>query len=169
MAVYVAVAKTPLIGAAWTGTAPGAPGTQTIAGTITTASNLSAFVSSGVDVGWSAEMVDFTDMASNGFKEFLAGLTSGDDIQIPLHADFAASQAWAMITTVFGALGISRPGDTEKYIDVKPTSAARSATNPSFVAAVLSKGVQPIGGGVGEKAVSALTLGITGAFGILTA
>ena len=50
MSVLVTTAKTLLIGAAWTGDAPGDPGTQTVAGTITSASNLSAFLSTGLDV-----------------------------------------------------------------------------------------------------------------------
>lgn len=169
MAVFVVSAKTILLGTAVTGTAPGSPGTQTISGTITTPQNISAFVSSGADIGWSADMVDFTDNASNGFQEFIPGLTSGDDIQIPLHADFASSQVWSMLVTVFGSLVISRPGDVERYIDVKATAAARSATNPSFFAAVYSKGIQPVQGSVGDKAVSALTLQVTGAFANLIA
>lgn len=168
MSVYVVSSKSVLGGTAWTGTAPGAPGTQTISGTITSTSNFSPYISAGVDVGWSADMVDFTDMASGAFKEFLPGLAAGDDIQIPLHADFAASACWSLITTVFGSLGISRPGDAERYVDIKPTVAARSATNPSAVLAVFSKGIQPIQGGVGDKAVSALTLAVTGAFALLT-
>lgn len=169
MAVFVITSKYPLIGAAWTGTAPGAPGTQTIAGTITTPQVLAPYVSAGADAGWSVDQVEFTDNASGGYKEFLPGLAAGDDIQIPLHADFAASAVWSMLTTVFGSLGISVAGSSEKYLDLKATSAARSATNPSFVAAIYSKGIQPIQGGVGDKAVSALTLGVTGAFGLLTA
>jgi hypothetical protein len=158
-----------LLGTAWTGTAPGAPGTQTISGTITTTQNISAYTSAGADVGWSTDMVDFTDNASGGFKEFLPGLTSGDDIAIPLHADFASSQVWSMLQTVFGTLAVSRPGDVERYVDIKPTVSARSATNPSAVLAVFSKGIVPIQGGVGDKAVSALTLQVSGAFGVLTA
>jgi len=168
MAVFVVVNKMILIGPAWTGTAPGAPGTQTVSGTITTSQNISAWVSSGGDIGWSTDMVEFTDNASGGFREYLPGLTSGDDIQFPLHAGFAASEAWAMLTTVFGSLGVSRAGDAERYIDIKPTSSARGSTNPSKVAAVFSKGIQPIQGGVGDKAISAITLQVTGAVGVLT-
>jgi hypothetical protein len=168
MAVFVVTAKTILIGTAFSATAPGAPGTQTIAGTITSASNISAFTSAGADVGWSTDMVEFTDNASGAFKEFLPGLTAGDDIAIPLHADFASSQLWSILQTTFGTLGVSRAGDVERYIDIKATSAARGATNPSFVAAVFSKGIVPLQGGVGDKAVSALTLQVSGAFAVLT-
>jgi hypothetical protein len=168
MSVFVVTARTVLLGSAWTGTAPGAPGTQTISGTITTTQNISAFISSGGEPGFSSDMVDFTDMASGGFREFLPGLTQGDDLQFPLHADFAASQVWSMLQTVFGTLVISRPGDAERYIDIKPTSSARGSTNPSFVAAVYSKGIQPVSAEVGGKAVSALTLQVSGAFAYLT-
>lgn len=168
MAVAVVTARTLLVGSAWTGTAPGSPGTQTISGTISSSQDLSQWLSTGAEPGFSTDMVEFTDMASNAFREFLPSLSQGDDIQFPLHADFASSQLFSKLQTVFGTLGISRAGDAERYIDIKLASSSRAATNPSFVAAVYCKGIQPVSGGVGEKAVSALTLQVTGAFAYLT-
>jgi hypothetical protein len=166
MAVFVATNRKIQIAAAWTGTAPGTSATP--AGTLTTPSDLSAWCPGG-DVGFSANMVDVTTFGSGGYMTYAAGLLSGDDIQIPLLADFATSQGWSLLTGVFGTLGVSLPNSTPKYVDIMPTSSARSATNPSFVAAVFSKGIQPIAGAVGARAEQGLVLQVTGAFAILTA
>ncbi len=167
MAQFVLTAKQVQIAAAWTGTAPGDPGTQTISGTLTSGIDISQYVDTGAEVGWNSDMVEKTNMASGGFRSYIAGLSSGDDIQIPLQADFAASAMWDDLQTVFGSLGISRPGSSEAYIDIKADDASRGATNPSFVAAVLGMGVQPIQGGVGDLARHGLTLKVTGAFTLL--
>jgi len=160
-----------IIGTVWSvpATAPGLGAGVTIAGTITTNATTISGWTTGPDVGFASELVDVTDNASGGFKEFIPGLSSGDDIQIPLHADFAASEMWADLQTVFGTLVVSRPGDVVRYIDIKPTDSSRSATNPSFVAAVYSKGIKPLQGSVGAKAEHALTLAVTGGFAYLTA
>lgn len=165
MAVFVLTGKKVQIAAAWDGggTAPGAPGTQTISGTLDTGIDISAYVDTGAEVGWSADMVEHTNMAGGGFRSYIAGLKSGDDIQIPLQADFASSAMWADLVTAFGSLVVG--GDA--YIDIMPTSASRSGTNPSFVAYVIAQGVQPIQGGVGDLARHGLTLKVSGAFGLL--
>lgn len=171
MGLFVSTARTTIIGTAWSApaTAPGLGAGVTIAGTITTnATDISQWTS-GPDVGFQTDMVESTDNASGGFKEFLPGLSSGDDIAIPLSADFAASQIWVAIQTVFGTLGVSRPGDVVRYADFKPTNAARGTTNPSFVVAVFSKGVQPLKNAVGAKADHGLVLQVTGGFAVLTA
>lgn len=170
MAVYVVTAKTLLIGAAWSGTAPGDPGTQTVSGTITSTSNLSPFLSTGLDVNYAVDQVEFTNMASGGFKAFLPGLTEAGELTVPLHADMAASTGLhALITSVVGnSLGVTRPGGSAIYCDVKGTSASRGTSNPSFVFAANVSGYKPLMGGVGEKAIGEITLRPTGAFAVLT-
>ena len=110
-------------------------------------------------------------MASGGFKVFLPGLTEAGELTIPLHADYAVTTGvHALITAVVGnGLGITRPGDSEFYVDVKATAAARGTSNPSFVFAANMAGYKPLQGGVGEKAVGEITLRPTGAFAVLTA
>ena len=166
MAAFVLVNKTILIGSAWTGTAPG--GATTPSGTITSTTDLSSFVFQGAEPGFAANMLEVTNFGSGGYKASIPGITSGDDLQIVMNADYASSQAWAGVTGVFGSLALSRPGDSFKYIDIKPTSSARSATNPSMVFAVWAKGIQPLQGAVGDKATHVLTLEVTGAFAVLT-
>jgi hypothetical protein len=166
MAAFALVGKTVLLGTAWTGTAPG--GATTPSGTITSTTDISSALFQGAEAGMSAAMLDTTNFASGGYVQMIPGLSSGDDIQLALNADYTASEAWADITGIFGTLALSRPGDTAKYIDIKATSSARATTNPSYVFAVYAKGVQPLQGNVGDKAVLALTLQVTGAFGVLT-
>jgi hypothetical protein len=166
MAAFVLTSKTILIGTAWTGTAPG--GSATPSGTITSPVDISVSVFQGADVGMNTAMVSTTNFASGGFEQMIPGLRSGDDLQIVMNQDYAASETWADITGVFGSLAISAPGDAVRYIDIKPTSSARSTTNPSYVFGVYAKGVQAIQGSVGDKAQVALTLQITGAFAALT-
>ena len=162
MAAFVNVSRTVLLGAAWTGTAPGLPGTQTTAGTITTASDISLFVKSG-NPSTKAAMQDGSTFGTGGYVVQYPGLKSGDDISFDVVSDYAASQIDAIVRTTLGGLG------SLVYLDLKPTSAARSATNPSFVAAAYISGYTPVSGGVGDLGAGTLTLTITGAFGYLTA
>ena len=170
MAVHVVSAKTLLIGAAWTGTAPGDPGDQTVSGTITTASDLSIFLSTGLDLTYSTEQVEFTNMKSGGFKVFMPGLSEAGELTMQMHADMAVTTGLhALITAVVGnSLGVTRPGDTAIYVDVKEFATARGTSNPSFVFAANVSGYKPLMGGVGEKAVGEVTFRPTGAFAILT-
>jgi hypothetical protein len=161
MAAFVNTSRVVLLGAAWTGTAPGLPGTQTISGTITTSQDLSAYVRSN-DVSTSAAMQDGTTFGNGGFVVQYPGLQSGDDITLDIVADFAAATVYPIITTTLGGLGAL------VYLDFKPASGSRSATNPSFVAAAYISGWSPIRGAVGDLASHQLTLTVTGKFGYLT-
>lgn len=167
MAAYVLTSKVVLLGTAWTGTAPGAPGTQTVSGTITTASDISQWVRGGGEPGWTTALEDVTDMASGGYVETIPGLTSGDDLVFDCHSDQAAAALDQIIRSTLG--GISRAGSSPIYCDIKPASGARSPTNPSSVAAVWIAGWSPYAGAVGERAVARLTLKVTGKSDTLTA
>ena len=89
MAAFAVTSKTIQLAAAWTGTAPGAPGTQTIAGTLTSASDISAYVRSGGDAGTSVAMLDGTNYASGGYTSQYPGLKSGDDLTYDIIGDYA--------------------------------------------------------------------------------
>lgn len=166
MAAYVNINRTVLLGVGWTGTAPG-PTVVTPAGTITTPSDISSFVVGGGDPGWSANIVDFTNYGSIGYSVVLPGITSGDVLSFDCNSDLAASQLNAIVRTTLG--GVARPNTAPIYVDVKPTNAARSATNPSFVAAVFISKWSPYGGPVGSRAAARLELTISGTFADLTA
>lgn len=163
MANFVLTSKHIQLAAAWTGsgTEPGgtvAPGS--IAGTLTTPSNLSPFVHSGAEPGASAAMQPATTFASQGFEQFLPGLKVGDDIVLNCYGDYTTLHG--IIVTTLGGLG------SFVYGDIKPTNAARSASNPSFVFGAYIMGDQPIQGGVGDVAGRTVSLKVTGTFATLT-
>ena len=161
MAAFVNTSRMVQLGAAWTGTAPGLPGTQTISGTITSASDISAYVMGGEFSG-SAAMQDGTNFASGGYTVQYPGLKSGDDIVFEAISDYAASLLYVIINTTLGGLG------SLVYGDLKPTNSARGATNPSTVFAAYISKWSPYGGNVGDLAKASLTLTITGKFTDLT-
>jgi hypothetical protein len=161
MAAFVSTSRMTLLGAAWTGTAPGLPGTQTISGTISSTSDISAYVRGG-NPAPTAAMLDGTNFASGGFTVMYPGLKSGDTITFDCISDFASSTLYPIVQTTLGGLG------SLVYLDQKATNSSRGATNPSFVAAAYISAWSPIGGSVGELSAASLTLTITGAFGYLT-
>jgi hypothetical protein len=154
-----------LLGTAWTGTAPGVA-VATPAGTITAASDITSFVKGGGEPGWSAAMMDTTTFGSLGYTCVIPGLTSGDDLTFDCNSDWAASQLGVIVRTTLG--GVARAGSAPIYVDIKPTNAARSATNPSFVAACYISAWKPYMGAVGDRAAASLVLKVTGTFIDLT-
>ena len=152
------------LGAAWTGTAPG-PAVVTPSGTITTPSDISAFVTGGGDPGWTLNEVDFTNYGSLGYAQGLMGIISGDDLVLDCLSDQAASQLRAIVITTLGGPA----GRLPVYVDILPTSAARSVTNPSFVCKTYIKTWSSFRGNVGDKAAAQLTLAVDGTFIDLTA
>jgi hypothetical protein len=164
MAVFSMTTPTILIGAAWTGTAPGDPGTQTVSGTITTSTNISAMVTS-IDLSLTADELEFTNFASGGWKQKLAGLKAGT-LQLNFNQDFAASQ----VDALFGIGGSVIPfgGTGTYYMDIKPTSSARGSTNPSYVLQVVPTAYQPLQGAAGALAMISLQFPTTGQVARLT-
>jgi hypothetical protein len=164
VAAFVLVSKTILIGTTWSApsTAPGpiVP-LPTIAGTISSSSDLTPY-STAADTGMATAMQDVTNFASGGYMQVIPGITTGDNIVIQANSDYAASQIYAIVNTTLG--GLSRAGSSPVYVDIKQTSAARGATNPSFVAAVYISSWKPGSGSVGNKAAMELTLTVTGQF-----
>jgi hypothetical protein len=166
MPAFVIVSKTTLLGTAWTGTAPGLPGTQTISGTVTTPSDISSFVTSGGEPGFVTAMEETTNQGSGAYRAVIPGITTGDDLVFDCNSDTAAAQLDAIIRTTLG--GVARAGSNPIFVDIKRTIAARSATNPSFVAACFISSWKPIMGATGAVAKTQLTLTVTGAHGELT-
>jgi hypothetical protein len=163
MAVFALTSCYVAVGVAWTGTAPG--GTSTPSGTITTPLDCSGFVTS-VEMSFDSDELDTTAFTSGGYRQKITGLANGM-INLEINQDFAASQGDALFG-LGGTVGWAPGQSTPYYIDIRPTSAARGATNPSFVAAWVSTTYQPITGGVGELAKITLALPMTGRPGRLT-
>jgi hypothetical protein len=161
MAVFALTSATIQVGTAWTGTAPG--GTAAASGTITSAVSISALVNQ-VELSLEAEELDYTNFASAGWRQKIGGLQMGT-VALTLNQDFDAS----VTDAIFGLGGTLGFGSTSAlYMDIRPTSAARSATNPSYVLRFLNLGYTPISNGVGELATVSLSFPTTGVITRLT-
>jgi hypothetical protein len=157
VAVFALTSCYVAVGTAWSGTAPG--GTTTPSGTITTPTDISDMVTS-VDISFDSDELDHTSFASGGWRQKITGLATGT-IALTINQDFAAGRGDALFG-LGGTVGF-QPGQSDPYyIDIRPTSAARGATNPSTVAAWVSTSYQPVNGSVGDLAVITLTLPMTG-------
>ena len=164
MAAFVLSSATVLVGTAWTGTAPGAAAAAT--GTINSSVDISALVTS-VELSLQTDEVEFTNFASAGWRQKAAGLQMGT-VGLTLNDDYAASLSDA-IFGLGGTLGIMSANSTATlYMDIKPTSAARSATNPSYVLRFLNLGGSIVGGSVGSLAIKTLSFPTTGVVTRLT-
>jgi hypothetical protein len=119
-----------------------------------------------VTVSMSSADLTTTNMASGGWVQRISGLAEGS-IQLTFNQDFAASQVDALLG-IGGTFGFAPGQVTPFYIDVKPTSASRAATNPSYVAAWLNMGGDLIQGSAGDLAVVTYTFPFTGRFYRLT-
>lgn len=162
MAALVLTNCSATIGTSFLATAPGLPGTQTIAGTVVAASGLTLDTYlRKVTLSDKVAMQDSTTFGSGGYTAQLPGMKSAD-ISIELNQDFASS---AIDTTFYGYYA----GGSLVYLDVKPTNAARSATNPSYVYACYVGQYEPVNQKVGDLAVVTIPLMVTGAFTRLTA
>jgi hypothetical protein len=155
MAVFALTSATIQVGTTWTGTAPG--GVAAASGTITSAVNISALVSQ-VELSLEAEELDFTNFASAGWRQKIGGLQMGT-VALTLNQDFDAS----VTDAIFGLGGTLGFGSASSlFMDIRPTSAVRSATNPSYVLRFLNLGYSPISNGVGELATVSLSFPTTG-------
>ena len=104
--------------------------------------DLSSYVQS-VTVEYAVEPIGVDSMGSNGHL-FISGLQN-NSVAITFNQDFAATKVAA---TLDGQIGL---GTTA--IVIKPTSAATSATNPSYsIANAFLAGTQPVAGSVGDLA-----------------
>ena len=163
MAAFTLTSCKVQVGTGWTGTAPGNPGTQTVSGTITTPTDISAMVTS-IDLALAADELDYSNMASGGWRLKLGGMKAGT-IQLNFNQDFAASQVDA-IFGLGGTLGFM--SSSNLYMDIMPTNSARAATNPSYVLQFLNLDYKPITGSVGDLAVVQLSFPTTGQVARLT-
>lgn len=82
-----------------------------------------------------------------GWRSKLGGLKAGN-LGIKFKQDFAAAQVDALLWPLLG---------TVVTFELRPTSAARSATNPGYTGSVLVTSYTPITGGVGDVAESGVS------------
>jgi len=93
-----------------------------------------------VTIDYNAEMLDISEMGSGGTRINMAGLMTWT-ITVSLLQDYAAANVDALLFPKIGAVSF--------FIQVKPTSAAVSATNPQFYGLTVLETYQPITGDVG--------------------
>jgi hypothetical protein len=100
---------------------------------------------------------DVAELTTTAFGDdwtsVIGGLKSGS-VAINFHQDFAAASVDATLWAAFG---------TVVEVIVKPTSAAVSATNPSYTFDVLVTSTTPIAASVGDLATQSITWPVTGA------
>lgn len=160
MAIQTFTNSTILLGTAWTGTAPGSASTPS--GTINSGSG--TYIDA---TGYTNQaMVDFaiaeedgTTFGSSGFQSNYAGLKSGR-YQFTFVGDYAASAIADKLNTM--GLGAT------VYVDVKPTSSARGAGNPSYVGAVILSSLPFVSVQPGKLSTISVTWKTTGAYATLT-
>lgn len=102
-----------------------------------------------------------TNAMGPSWRERLGGLKDYS-ITLNMHNDFAAGSVDAAIYAAFNAT-------TNPTIVIKPTSAAVSATNPSFSGAVICPAYTPLSGNVGDVSKQNVTLQGSGALTRATA
>ena len=102
--------------------------------------DLSDWVKS-VQIEVSVDELETTAMGATN-KTRIAGLKDWT-VSIEFNADYAAAAVDATLWPLFG---------TVPAVEVRPTSASRSATNPGYNGNVLISKLPPVGGGVGDLA-----------------
>ncbi len=103
--------------------------------------DLSAYVTS-ITLNYEKDSVEVTAMGSSGHT-FTGGLQN-NSLDITFNQDFAATKVAATLDALIG---------TTTTVVVKPTSAAVSATNPSYtLSSAFLAATQPVAGSVGDLA-----------------
>lgn len=117
--------------------------------------NLSDHIAS-ITLNESADVVETTAFSSTAAKTRVAGLKD-NSVTLEFHQDFAANNVEATINGTSSLVG------TVTTIVVQPTSAAVSATNPSYSFSALVSEWQSLSGSVGELSTASVTWPISGA------
>lgn len=117
--------------------------------------NLSEFITS-VQLSTSDDVVETTGMGSAAARTRIGGLAD-NSVTFEFNQDFATSGPEVTIN----AVGSSLVGTLTTCV-VKPTSAAVSASNPSYTFSALCAEWQPLSGAVGELATVSTTWPISG-------
>lgn len=108
-------------------------------------------MASKVTVKTSAAELDNTAFGAT-YHSRIGGLKDGE-LAIEWNQDFAAAQVDATIFPILGSV---------VTFEVRPTSGARSSTNPAYTGSVLISDYSPLDGKVGDLAVNGSTWKTTG-------
>ena len=108
--------------------------------------SLSSYVTS-VTLNYEKDSVEVTAMGATGHK-FTGGLQN-ISLDVTFNQDFAASQVAATLDALVGST---------TTVVVKPTSAAVSATNPSYtITDAFLAATQPVNGSIGDLATMSVS------------
>lgn len=108
--------------------------------------DLSSYVSS-LTLDYAKDSVEVTAMSNSGHL-FTGGLQN-ISLSLTLNQDFAATKVAATLDALIGST---------TTVVIKPTSAAVSATNPSYtISNAFLAGTQPVNGSVGDLASMSVT------------
>lgn len=123
--------------------------------------NLSDHCSS-VDVNDTTAQVDVTSFGTSGYKQYLQGFHDAQ-ITATFFGDFAAASTFATLQPLYAAGSVFT-------VEVRATSAARSATNPAgTLAAATMYAFDPLGGKVGDVSSFDVTFANSGTAGLVWA
>jgi hypothetical protein len=107
---------------------------------------LSSYVTA-VTLNYEVDSVEVTAMGNNG--HLYTGGLQNVSLDVTFNQDFAASQVAATLDALIGST---------TTVVVKPTSAAVSATNPSYtITNAFLAATQPVAGSVGDLAAMSVT------------
>ena len=116
---------------------------------------------SSVTVKDSADQVDFTTFGPSAYKQYGQGFHDCE-IDATFFADFAASSVHQILQPLYAS-------GTTIGVEVRPTSAARSATNPAGTMTATLYGYSPIAGKVGDAATMDVVFANAGTAGLVWA
>lgn len=92
----------------------------------------------------SADEVDFTSFSANSYREIGQGLKDAT-ITVSVFADFAANSVHAILQPIYASGGTA-------LVEIRPTSAVPSSTNPKVQMFGRMFGYSPMSGAVGDAA-----------------
>ena len=109
--------------------------------------SLSSYVQS-ITLDFAVDAISVDSMGNNG-HQFIGGLQN-NSVTVTFNQDFAASQVAATMDALVG---------TTTTVVIKPTSAAVSATNPSYtITNIFVSSTQPVNGATGDLAQFSTTM-----------
>lgn len=112
-----------------------------------------------IEINDQADKIDFTGFSSAGYKQYGPGLKDAA-VTGEVFSDFAASQVNAVLQTYYSNGGTFT-------LEVRPTSAAVSATNPKATMTASLYSYSGIAGAVGDAATFSVEFANAGTAGLV--
>ena len=116
---------------------------------------------SSVTLEDSADEVEFTSFTSSAYREFGQGLKDAN-VSISVFQDYAANSIDAIFYPLYASGGTFG-------LEVRPTSAAVSATNPKYTMVSRLYSYSPIAGAVGDANSNDISIRNAGTAGLVRA